>query len=337
MPFPEGAADVQRRKFLGVFGVAAATWPLAARAQQPPMPVIGWLSGAAAGPFGHFAASFRQGLAEVEFVEGRNVAIEYHWMDGQLQRLPEVAADLVNRKVSIIAASAGIGPAIAAKAATTTIPIVFVAGTDPVMSGLVPNLNRPGGNITGAYWFTTTLEPKRFGLARDMVPGAALIGALVNPNRPAVSQHQAKQLEEAAQAVGQRILILRASNEAEMTSAFGTFAREQVAAIAVTADPSFNSQRDHLTALALRHRLPSIFETRDFAAAGGLMSYGPNLHSMYRIAGNYAGRILKGEKPADLPIMQPTTFEFVINLKTAKALSLTIPSGLLASADEVIE
>ena len=301
------------------------------------MPVIGWLSGAAAGPFGHFAASFRQGLAEVGFVEGRNVAIEYHWMDGQLQRLPEVAADLVNRKVSIIAASAGIGPAIAAKAATTTIPIVFVAGTDPVMSGLVPNLNRPGGNITGAYWFTTTLEPKRFGLARDMVPGAALIGALVNPNRPAVSQHQAKQLEEAAQAVGQRILILWASNEAEMTSAFGTFAREQVAAIAVTADPSFNSQRDHLTALALRHRLPSIFETRDFAAAGGLMSYGPNLHSMYRIAGTYAGRILKGEKPADLPIVQPTTFEFVINLKTAKALGLTIPSGLLASADEVIE
>ena len=194
------------------------------------MPVIGWLSGAAAGPFAHFAASFRQGLAEVGFVEGRNVAIEYHWMDGQLQRLPEVAADLVNRKVSIIAASAGIGPAIAAKAATTTIPIVFVAGTDPVMSGLVPNCNRPGGNITGAYWFTTTLEPKRFGLARDMVPGAALIGALVNPNRPAVSQHQAKQLEEAAQAVGQRILILRASNEAEMTSAFGTFEREQVAA-----------------------------------------------------------------------------------------------------------
>ena len=170
-----------------------------------------------------------------------------------------------------------------------------------------------------------------------MVPGAALIGALVNPNRPAVSQHQAKQLEEAAQAVGQRILILWASNEAEMTSAFGTFAREQVAAIAVTADPSFNSQRDHLTALALRHRLPSIFETRDFAAAGGLMSYGPNLHSMYRIAGTYAGRILKGEKPADLPIVQPTTFEFVINLKTAKALGLTIPSGLLASADEVIE
>jgi putative ABC transport system substrate-binding protein len=301
------------------------------------MPVIGWLSGAAAVPFAHFAASFRQGLAETGFVEGRNVATEYRWADGQLQRLPEFAAELVNRKVSVIAASAGIGPALAVKAATATIPIVFVAGTDPVVSGLVPNLNRPGGNITGVYWFTTALETKRLGLARDMVPGATLIGALVNPNRPAVAQSQATQIEDSARAVGQRILLLRASNEAEIASAFGTFARERVAAVAVAADPYFNSQRNHLTAIALLHRLPSIFETRDFAAAGGLMSYGPNLPAMYRMAGVYAGRILKGEKPADLPIMQPTTFEFVINLKTAKTLGLTIPSGLLASADEVIE
>jgi putative ABC transport system substrate-binding protein len=324
---------MKRREFITLIGGAVAL-PLTAHAQQP-MPVIGWLSLASEAPFAHFADAFRRGLADSGFVEGRNVAIEYRWAEGQAQRLPEFAADLVRRKVTLIMASAGVGPPLAAKAATTTIPIVFVAGT--TVSGLVPNLNRPAGNITGVHWFTTTLEGKRFGLARDLVPGAAVIGALVNPNRPAVSQHQASQIETAAQAVGQRVLLLRAQNEAEFGAAFETFEREKVGAVAVAADPTFNSLRDRLTALALQHRLPAIFETREYAAAGGLMSYGPNLAAMYRLAGGYAGRIVKGEKPGDLPVMQPTTFEFVINLKTAKALGLTIPSGLLASADEVIE
>jgi putative ABC transport system substrate-binding protein len=227
---------MRRREFIA--GLSAAALPLSARAQQT-MPVIGWLSLASAAPFAHFAAAFRQGLAETGFAEGRDVAFEYRWAEGQAQRLPELAADLVKRNVNLIAASAGIDPSLAAKAATKTVPIVFVAGTDPVVSGLVPNLNRPGGNITGVHWFTTTLEGKRFSLARDLVPGAALVGALVNPNRPSVAQRQAKQFEDAAQAVAQRILILRARNEAEFNTAFETFARERVAAVAVAADPTF--------------------------------------------------------------------------------------------------
>jgi putative ABC transport system substrate-binding protein len=327
---------MRRREFIAGLAGAVAL-PVAARAQQA-MPVIGWLCSASAAPFAHFVVAFRQGLEEAGFVEGRNVAIEYRWADGQFDRLQGFAAELVSRKVNVIFASGGPLPAQAAKAATSTIPITFLLGSDPVTAGLVASLNRPGGNVTGIYWLTTNLETKRFGLLRDLVPGAAVIGVLFNPERPEnLLRLQVKEIEDAAEAVGQRILLLRARTEAEFTAAFETFARERIAAVAVAAHPDFNSRRDVLVAAALRHKLPAIFETRDYAQAGGLMSYGTKLVQMYRQAGVYTGRILKGEKPADLPVAQPTTFEFVINLKTAKTLGLTIPSGLLSAADEVIE
>jgi putative ABC transport system substrate-binding protein len=326
---------MRRRQFLHILGGAAA-WPLAARAQQQAMPVIGFMSGRSPEDSAYLVAAFRGGLGEVGFVVGQNVTIEYRWGLGRYDRMPALAAELVDRHVAVLVGVGGDVSAGAAKQATSTIPIVFGLGGDPVKAGLVESLNRPGGNATGFTLLTNELEAKRIGMLHDLVPGASVIGALLNPNfPPAVSQLQ--QLEVASQAVNQKISVLKASNDTELDAAFASLVEQKVGALLVTADPYFDTRRDRFIAFAQQNRLPTMYQFRDYAVAGGLISYGPNITDMYRQAGVYTGQILKGAKPADLPVLQPTKFEFVINLKTAKALGLVIPAGLISYADEVIE
>jgi putative tryptophan/tyrosine transport system substrate-binding protein len=326
---------MRRREFISLLGGAAA-WPLSARGQQPAMPVIGYLNGASAAQFTHLLAAFRNGLGERGYAEGRNVAIEYRYADGQYDLLPGLAANLVSQRVEVIVATAGTPTIRAAKAATSTIPIVFVIGGDPVAFGFVASLNRPGGNITGVTLISAETVAKRLGLLLELVPRAAVIGVVANLANP-ITKPQLIELETAAHAVGRRLHVLNASTENELATAFAVVDQQHIDALLVAADPFFDDRRAQIVALAARQRVPVSYVRREFVAAGGLMSYGPDASEAFRQAGVYTGRILKGEKPADLPVMQPTKFEFVINLKTAKALGIDVPPMLLARADEVIE
>jgi putative tryptophan/tyrosine transport system substrate-binding protein len=327
---------MRRREFIWLFGGAAVLWPLAVYAQQRPLPVIGFLNVASPGPLRQQIAAFREGLKESGYVEGQNVAVEYRWAEGQYERLPELAADLVRQQVSVIFVGGGAPAELAVKAATTTIPIVFSTGGDPVRSGLVASLNQPSGNITGVYHFATGLEAKRLGLLHEMLPKATPIAVLINPNY-ADAENQLRDVQEAAARLGVQLVVVRANAESDFNAAFSTVVQQRSGALLVCASPFFNNKREQLVVLAARHALPTIYEWRDFAAAGGLMSYGTSLADAYRQAGVYAGLILKGAKPADLPIVQATRFEFVINLSTAKALGIEVPPTLSARADEVIE
>ncbi len=328
---------MRRREFFTLLGGVTA-WPLTAAAQQQPLPVIGHLSGYL--PDSEVAqnalAAFRQGLAEAGFIEGRNVAIEYRWAEGHYDRLPAMAADLVRLKVSVIAIS-GSSSVVAAKAATTTIPIVFSLSVDPVESGLVASLARPGGNITGSARLSIELSPKRLELAHEMVPSATKIALLINPTNPSNTEAQTNAIEAAARTLGLHLHILRASNEREIDAAFATAAEAQAGALVIGPDALFSSRVTQLGALTIRHKVPTIYAFREFTVAGGLMAFSSDTAGPYRVAGAYVGRILKGEKPADLPVQQSTTIELFINLKTAKALGLTVPPALLLRATEVIE
>jgi putative tryptophan/tyrosine transport system substrate-binding protein len=327
---------MRRREFITLLGGTAA-WPLAAHAQQSAMPVVGFLHLGSPEPAAPDVAAFRQGLNETTgFVEGRNVAIEYGWAQGQYDRLPALASDLVRRQVTVIAACATSAPGLAAKAATSTIPIVFQTGGDPVQDGLVTAMNRPGGNVTGASRLAVTLAPKRLELLRELSPKATVIGLLVNPTNPR-SGLVVQQIEEATRALGLRLHVLKASTEGELDSVFESLAQLGIKALLVSQEPSYLRWREQLTALAARHAVPATYGQREYVAAGGLISYDASVSDSFRQVGLYVGRILKGAKPADLPVMQPTKFELALNLKTAKALGLDVPDKLLALADEVIE
>jgi ABC-type uncharacterized transport system substrate-binding protein len=325
---------MRRREFLGALG-GAVTWPVAARAQQA-MPVIGFLNGASPTELSARVVAFRAGLAERDYVEGRNVAIEYRWGSGHYERLPDMALDLVRRGVAAIAATGGVPSVRAAQAATSTIPIIFTMGGDPVALGLVQSLNRPGGNVTGVTLLSGEIVSKRIALLTDLLPGARALAILVNSTTPA-SEAEAASAAEAARALGLRVVVLRVNSELNFDLAFRPLQRERVDALLVTTDPVFESQRDRVISLAAHHALPAVYALREYAVAGGLMTYGASINDVYRQAGLYAGRILKGEKPADLPIMRASKYELVINLRTARTLGLQIPATLLATADEVIE
>jgi putative ABC transport system substrate-binding protein len=326
---------MNRREFISVLGGAAAAWPVAARAQQSVMPVVGFLSPGSPSALGHLAVAFRRGLNEAGYLEHRSVGIEYAWAEGQNDRLRGLANELVRARVAVICA-AGPPAALAAKAATSTIPIVFLSGEDPEKMGLVESFNRPGGNITGVAVVIETLGAKRLGLLREVIPAGTVIAVLLNPNEPTFAA-QLQDVREAAQAVGQRIEILRASTEREIDAAFAAAAQLRAGAMLVGISFFYTIRREQLAALAAQASLPTIYGQREFTAAGGLMSYASDLADAYRQAGIYTGRVLKGEKPADLPVLQPTKFQLVINFKTAKALGVAIPDRLLALADEVIE
>ncbi len=326
---------MRRRELILLLG-GAMTFPRASRAQQKTTPVIGYLSGSSAGPSAPIAAAFRQGLSETGYVDGQNVAIEYRWAEGSYDRLPALAAEFVGRSVDLIVASGGPPAAQAAKRATSTIPIVFASGDDPVATGLVASLARPGGNLTGVSFLVTDLNPKRLELLSELVPQAKVIALLVNPKFPE-TERVMREVEEAARAKGLQLPILKASNESEIDAAFGSLVQLQAGALLVGSDAFLSSQRELFVALASRHAVPAIYAWREFAASGGLISYGASFTAVFRQLGIYAGKILKGAKPADLPVEQPTRFELVINLKTAKALGLTVPQSILARADEVIE
>jgi putative tryptophan/tyrosine transport system substrate-binding protein len=322
---------MRRRDFISLIGGAAA-WPLAARAQQPAMPVIGFMSARSPEDSVHLLEAFRRGLKEGGFVEGENVAIEFRWAGGNYSRLPALAADLVSRQVAAIVAAGGEPSGLAAKSATAAIPIVFGIGGDPVRLGLVESFNRPGGNATGVTLLTNLMEPKRLGLLRELIPGVPVIGVLLNPNFV-----QLQQIEEAARSIDQRITVANVSTDEELEAAFAAFASERIGALLVAADPYFDTRREQIVGLAARYRLPAIYQFREYAVAGGLLSYGVSITDAYRQYGVYTARILKGAKPADLPVLQPTKFETVINLKTAKALGVQISDNLLSLADKVIE
>jgi putative ABC transport system substrate-binding protein len=328
---------MRRREFIKLVGGTAAAWSLTARAQQAATPVIGFLQSTSPGPFARLATAFRQGLREYGYVEGRNLAIEYRWAEGHYDRLPALAADLVGRNVNVIATTSGMTGAIAAKSATSTIPIVFTAGGDVIKAGLVSSLNRPGGNVTGVNLFTVDLEAKKLDLAVKLMPTATTIAFLLNPNNPA-QEGKAIEMKQSARTLDRQLRIFDASSESEVEAAFATLIRERVSLLIVSADPFFDeNEREHLVALSARHSVPAIYGQREYVVAGGLISYGTSLTDAQRQAGIYTARILHGEKPADMPIMRPTKFELTINLKTAKALGLDIPPGVLAIADDVIE
>src|SRR5499427_8441081 len=318
-----------------MFAVSAA-WPLAARAQQPTMPVIGFIRDGSADGNARFVAAFRKGLSENGYIDGQNVTVEYHWLEGQFDRLPALMADLVRRRVAVIAAPGGV-PALAAKAATATTPIVFGVGGDPVQLGLVTSLARPGGNVTGINFFSTEVVAKRLRLLHDMVPNAVRVSVLVNPVNASATESTLREVQEAAPNLGLQIQILNASTIGEIHAAFATLAHERPDALFVTGDAFFVSRRVQLATLTTHNKIPAVYSIRDHVAAGGLMSYGTDLADMFHQVGFYAGTILKGAKPADLPVLQTTKFEFVINRTTAKALGLTIPASVLSIADEVIE
>jgi putative ABC transport system substrate-binding protein len=326
---------IQRREFITLLGGAAAAWPLAAAAQQPAMPVIGFLNSGTAREWAHLVAAFKEGLNELGFVEGKNVAIEYRWAQGENERLATLAADLAGRQVAVIAA---FGPpaALAAKGATTTIPTVFMAGTDPIDLGLVTNFRRPTGNVTGLNVFAEVLTPKRQELLHELVPSAQLVAMLVDPTA-AQTRSELPEVQAAADRIGQQVRIFNASSDREIDEALATIVDQRIGGLIVQTDQFFTVRRDQLVLLTTRHAIPTIFGWREFAVAGGLISYGTSLRAAYRQMAIYTGRILKGEKPADLPVQQATAFETVVNLRAAKALGVTIPTAILLRADEVIE
>jgi putative ABC transport system substrate-binding protein len=327
---------MRRREFIGVFVGAATTWTRGAYAQQSErMRRIGFLNAASSSSSLHIASAFRRGLSEAGYVEGRNLTIEYHWAEGRYDRLPALAADLVNGGVAVIAAGAP-AAVLAAKSATSSIPIVFTTGADPARMGVVASLNRPGGNITGVHFLTAGLEAKRFGLLQELLQPSDAIAVLFNPNNPTFGG-QLKAVNEAARAVGRPIHIVEVRDNSGLEAAYAKIAQLKPGALLVASDPALNSWRQQLVALSARHGIPTMYQWREFAEVGGLMSYGTNIADGYRQSGIYVGRILKGEKPAEMPVLQPTKFELVINLKTARSLGLTIPPGVLAIADEVIE
>jgi len=329
---------MRRREFIALVGSGVAGWPIAARAQQPAMPVIGLLGTESPALYAERLRIFRQGLRESGYVEGRNVAIEYRWAEGHYDRLPELLANLVSRKVAVISALGGTPPALAAKAATSTIPIVFVTAGDPVALGLVASLARPGGNMTGVTSLAVELGPKQLEVVRELVPTARVIALLVNPDVPTNADALARAVGAAAATRGIELHVLRARTESDFDAAFAALPRVGADALMIGTDPFFNSRVEQLVALALRHRIPTIYPFREYAVAGGLLSYGDSIIGAYRVAGAYAGRIVGGEKPSDLPVQQQSTkVELIVNLKTANALGFTVPLALLVRADEVIE